>query len=55
MREVDRLILVNVAELVFASLIGLRETERLPPPLTVESPNMLVFGPKALISLSSAY
>ena len=42
------------AEWFFESLIGLREAEGLPP-LTVDSASMLVLGPNALISLSSAY
>ena len=53
-RELDLLTELKCAEWFFESLIGLREAERLPP-LTVDSAIMLVFGPNALISLSSAY
>ena len=53
-RELDLLTELKCAEWFFESLIGLREADRLPP-LTVDSAIMLVFGPNALISLSSAY
>ena len=52
-REFERFTLFGAAERCLVGLIGLREADLLPP--RIESPIMDVLGPKAEVSLSSAY